>query len=75
MMDLNNSDLGMVAETSTPPLPASAGAVTTTTTNNTSGDTYNINGVSISESEAKRLTVADLAKLAGGLGKFNGSAR
>lgn len=75
MMDLNNSDLGMANETSTPPLPASAGAVTTNTTNNTSGDTYNINGISISESDAKRLTVADLAKLAGGLGQYNGSAR
>ena len=75
MMDLDNSDLGMANETSTPPLPASAGAVTTTTTNNTSGDTYNINGVRISEGDAKRLTIADLAKLAGGLGKYNGSAR
>lgn len=75
MMDLNNSDLGMANESSTPPLPASAGALTTNTTNNTSGDTYNINGISISESDASRMTVADLARLAGGLGKFNGSAR
>lgn len=75
MMDLENSDLGMANETSTPPLPASAGALTTNTTNNTSGDTYNINGVRISEDDARRLTVADLANLAGGLGKYNGTAK
>ncbi len=71
MMDLDNSDLGMANETSTPALPASAGAVTTNTTNNTSGDTYNINGVRISEADAKRLTLMDLAHLASGLGSFN----
>lgn len=76
MMDLSNSDLGYAGATiDSPDIPASAGAVTTTTTNNTSGDTYNINGVSISESDASRLTVADLARLAGGLGKFNGTGR
>lgn len=77
MMSLANSDLGVSGSSmyDTPELPASAGAVTTTTTNNTSGDTYNINGVKISESDARSMTVADLAKLAGGLGKFNGTAR
>lgn len=77
MMSLANSDLGVSGSSmyDTPELSASAGAVTTTTTNNTSGDTYNINGVKISESDAKSMTVADLAKLAGGLGKFNGTAR
>lgn len=72
MMDLSNSDLGYAgAAIDSPDIPASAGAVTTNTTNNTSGDTYNINGVSISEEDASRLTVADLANLARGLGKFN----
>lgn len=74
MMDLNNSDMGYAgAVVDSPDVPASAGAVTTNTTNNTSGDTYNINGISISESDASRLTVADLARLAGGLGQYKGA--
>ena len=74
MMDLNNSDMGYAgAVVDSPDVPASAGAVTTNTTNNTSGDTYNINGIRISESDANRLTVADLARLAGGLGQYKGA--
>lgn len=71
MMDLANSDLGMSAETSTPPLPASSEAVTTTTTNNTSGDTYNINGIRIGAEDAAKMTLTELAHLAAGLGSFN----
>ena len=75
MMDLANSDLGMMGSGGfeTADIPVSAGAVTTTNTNTTSGDTYNINGIRIGESEAKSMTVADLARLAGGLGQYKGA--
>ena len=76
MMDLNNSDLGMTdASTVITPTPASAEAVTTNTTNNNGGPTYNINGVAISEADAKSTTVYDLARMAGKLGQYNRDAR
>lgn len=74
MTDLANSDLGVV---DTPSLdnveiPASADTITNSNVSNVSGDTINIGDISISDEDARKLTVHDLVKLAGGLGSFKG---
>lgn len=72
MMDIANSDLGymgadgMRSDSVTTPSPIDNSRVV----NN--GDTYNINGVRIGESEAKSTTVYDFVRMAGMLGDYSG---
>lgn len=72
MTNLSNNDLSImdtpafdIADT-----PASADTITNSSVSNVSGDTINIAGITISEDDARKLTVNDLVKLAGGLGNF-----
>ena len=72
MMDLGNSDIGISegggSLSDSNALGTEGGASTNVTNNN---QTITINGVHISESDAKRMTIFELASLASSLGSYS----
>ena len=73
MMDMENNDLSIMGadgelEADQGPLPEPVNNIGT----QNNGDTYNLGGVTISEGDAKTMTVFDFVELSAKLGQFNG---